>query len=139
VSTLRKVLVVLGLTTAIAAGTVAAPAIASLADSAVVSTTIATNAVAAPTNFTGNLVCTEPATMSATWTKSTSARVTGYDLKVYFSDGYVQTVQLPGTATSWSASIAKYNVTYWAVQYSVTTKTDYGWTKESAKTAAFQC
>jgi hypothetical protein len=136
---IRNVLLVLGLTTAVAVGTAAGPAIASLADSAVVSTTIATNTVAPPTGLVGKLVCTEPATMSLTWTKSTSARVTGYDVNVIFSDGYVQVVQLGANATSWSMPIPKYNVTYWSIQYSVTAKTDYGWIKESAKTASFQC
>jgi hypothetical protein len=77
--------------------------------------------------------------MSATWTKSTTPRVSGYTVKVYFSDGFVQSVDLPASAASWSATIDKYYVTAYSIQYSVTTKTDYGWTKESARTAAFQC
>ena len=30
-------------------------------------------------------------------------------------------------------------MTAFSVQYSVTTKTDYGWFKESARTGSFQC
>jgi hypothetical protein len=136
----RNALLVLGLSTAVAVGTAASPAGASLADSAAVSTTISTNTVAPVTNLVGKLACTDPtSTMSATWTRSTSARVTGYVLKVYWSDGALDQVSLGPTATSWSQSISKYFVTAYAVQYSVTTVTDYGWTKETAKTAAFQC
>jgi hypothetical protein len=139
VISMRNVLLVLGLTTAIAVGTAAVPAGASLADSATVATAITTNTVAPVTNLVGALDCKPTSTMSATWTRSTTGRISGYSVKVYFSDGFVQTVELPATAASWSATIDKYYVTAYSVQYSVTTKTDYGWTKETAKTAAFQC
>jgi hypothetical protein len=58
---------------------------------------------------------------------------------VYFSDGFVQTAQLGPTATVWSAPIDPYYVSAFSIQYSVTTQTDYGWSKESPRTAAFQC
>ena len=77
--------------------------------------------------------------MGATWNLSSSGRVSGYTVTVYFSDGFVQTVELGPSATSWSASIAPYYVTAFSVQYSVTTKTDYGWVKESVRTGSFQC
>ena len=60
-------------------------------------------------------------------------------MKVYFSDGFVQTVELGPTATSWSAAIDPYYVTAYSIQYSVTTKTDYGWVKQSSRTGSFQC
>ena len=118
------------------------PAQASFADSVSGGTTITTGTVAASTNVVGSLACgngSNPSTMGLTWTASTSARVSGYLVTVYFSDGYTQTVQKPSTATSWSASIATYNVTAYAVRYSVTTQTDYRWTMESARTGWFQC
>ena len=136
---IRNALLVLGLTTAVAVGAAAAPAGATLADSAGVATAISTASVAPVTNLVGDLNCAPTSTMSATWTKSTSARITGYTLQVHFSDGFVQTVDLPATAASWSMTIDKYYVTAYSIQYSVITKTNYGWTKESAKTAAFQC
>ena len=77
--------------------------------------------------------------MSATWSLSTTARVSGYLVSVYFSDGFVQTVQLGPTATSWSATIDPYYVTAYTINYTVTAQTDYGWTKESAHTATFGC
>jgi hypothetical protein len=136
---IRHALIVLGLSAAVAVGTSVAPAGASLADSAAVSTTIGTTTVAPVTSLVGALDCKPTSTMSATWTKSTTPRVSGYTVTVYFSDGFVQSVELPASAASWSATIDKYYVTAYSIQYSVTTKTDYGWTKESAKTAAFQC
>jgi hypothetical protein len=48
-------------------------------------------------------------------------------------------VQLGSTATSWSAALSAFNAAAYKVQYSVTTQTGYGWTKESAKTAWFGC
>ncbi|UOY03574.1 hypothetical protein [Blastococcus sp. PRF04-17] len=141
-TTVRRALLLLGLVTAVVLGPLgpaAAPAGAALADSASVTTTISTATVAPVTNLVGNLVCSTPSTMSATWTRSTSARVSGYTVKVHFSDGFVQSVELPATATSWSATIDKYYVTAYSIQYSVTTKTDYGWTTESAKTSSFRC
>jgi hypothetical protein len=101
---------------------------------------ISSVAVAAPGSFSGSLTCGSPnSTMAAGWTLSATPGITGYLVTVYFSDGFKQTVPLASTATSWSASISSFNVTAYKVQYSVTTQTSYGWTKESAKTAWFQC
>ena len=117
-----------------------APAQASFADSASQSTAITTATVSAPSNVVGSLTCgRSSATMSATWTRSTSARISGQQVKVYFSDGFVQTVQLSATATSWSSSIDPYYVTAFSVRYSVTATTDYGWSTESPLTGSFQC
>ena len=52
---------------------------------------------------------------------------------------FVQTVQLGPTTTSWSAPIDPYYATAYTIDYTVTTQTDYGWTKESAHTPTFGC
>ena len=135
---IRRGLILLGLTVAVIVGA-SIPASAGFGDTVVVRTTIATATVAAPGNLVGKLTCGRPATMSATWSQSGTARVSGYLVSVYFSDGFVQTVQLGPTATSWSTTIDPYYVTAYSIQYSVTTQTDYGWSKESPRTAAFQC
>jgi hypothetical protein len=135
---IRRGLVLLGLTVAVVIGA-SIPASATYADAVAVKTTITTATVAAPTNVVGKLTCGRPATMSATWTQSTTARVSGYRVSVYFSDGFVQTVELGPTATSWSATIDPYYVTAYSIQYSLTTQTNYGWSKESPRTVAFQC
>jgi lysylphosphatidylglycerol synthetase-like protein (DUF2156 family) len=100
-----------------------------------------TTTVAAPGAVKGSLTCgSSSATMAASWTASTTPQVAGYVVSVYFDDGYVQTVPLAATATSWSAGIGIFYVTgAGTVQYSVTTQTSYGWTKESARTAVFHC
>jgi hypothetical protein len=135
---IRRALILLGLTVAVIVGA-SIPASAGYGDSVVVKTTIATTTVAAPGNLVGKLTCGRPATMSATWSASGTARVSGYLVSVYFSDGFVQTVQLGPTATSWSATIDPYYVTAYSIDYTVTTQTAYGWSKESAHTGAFQC
>ena len=134
----RRGLVLLGLTAAVIAGATI-PASATYADSVALTTTVSTTAVAAPGNVVGKLACGRPATMSATWTQSGTAKVSGYLVSVYFSDGFVQTVQLGPTASSWSATIDPYYVTAYTINYTVTTQTTYGWTKESAHTATFGC
>jgi hypothetical protein len=135
---IRRLLVLLALVPAVILG-VSIPASAGFADSVSATTTIATTTVAPPTGVTGHLTCASTSTMSATWTKSTSTRISGYVVSVYFSDGFIQTVQMPATATSWSATIAEYYVTAYSIQYTVTTLTDYGWSAESARTGTFQC
>ena len=101
---------------------------------------VSTASVSVPTTGPGSLVCGKTtATMGLTWTASTAPRVSGYLVTVYFSDGFSQTVPLASTATSWSQVITLYNVTAYAVQYSVTTQTDYGWTAESTATGWFRC
>jgi len=134
----RRTLVLIGLTVAVIAGA-SLPASASYSESVAVKTTISTTTVAAPGNVVGKLTCGRPATMSATWSQSSTTRVSGYLVSVYFNDGFVQTVQLGPAASSWSATIDPYYVTAYSIQYSVTTQTDYGWSKESPRTASFQC
>jgi hypothetical protein len=135
---IRRGLILLGLTVAVIVGA-GVPASATYSEAVAVKTTITTTTVAAPGNFVGKLTCGRPATMSATWSLSSTARVSGHLVSVYFSDGFVQTVQLGPTATSWSATIDPYYVTAYSIQYSVTTQTDYGWSKESPRTVTFQC
>jgi hypothetical protein len=138
-SAIRRIVVLLGLTVAVIAGATI-PASATYAKSVTVSTTVSTITVAAPSSVVGKLTCGHPnATMSATWAASATKGVSGYVVSVYFNDGYVQTVELGPTATSWSAPISDYNVTAYSIQYTLTTKTTYGWTKESARTGSFQC
>ena len=141
-STTRRILVLLTLLGAIFTGSSAA-AQASFAESVTVTATpfsIGTASVAVPTTGAGSLTCGKTtATMGLTWTASTAPRVSGYLITVYFSDGYKQTVQKTPADTSWTQDITLYNVTAYAVRYTVTTQTDYGWTAESTPTGWFQC
>jgi hypothetical protein len=137
-NSIRRGLLLLGLTAAVIVG-VSIPASATYSDSVTLRTTISTGTVTAPGNVVGKLTCGRPATMAATWTLSTAPRVTGYLVSVYFSDGFVQTVQMGPTATSWSATIDPYYVTAYTINYTVTTQTAYGWSTESAHTGTFSC
>ena len=137
-TTIRRGLLLLVLTAAVVIG-VSAPASATYSESIAVKTTISTATVTAPGSLVGKLTCGRPATMSATWTLSSTPKVSGYLVSVYFSDGFIQTVQLGPTATSWSATIDPYYVTAYTINYTVTTQTTYGWTQESAHTPTFQC
>ena len=133
-------MVALTLTAILGSAGSTAPAQASFSDSAARTTAISTATITAPTNVQGSLTCgRSTATMGTTWSPSTSGRISGYTVSVYFSDGFVQVVDLGPTATSWSSSIDAYFVTAFSVQYSVTTKTNYGWFKESTRTGTFQC
>ena len=130
----------LALTAVLGSAGSTAPAQASFSDSASRSTTVATAVVTAPNNVVGSLACGKSsATMGATWGLSSSPRVSGYNVTVYFSDGFVQVVELGPTATSWSAPIEPYYVTAFSIEYTVTTKTNYGWFTESARTGSFKC
>jgi hypothetical protein len=138
---IRRGLLLLGLTLAVLVSGSAGTALASFSDSAGVSLgTVGTTTVAAPGHVAGKVTCTSPdATMQVTWQKSTTARVSGYRVTVYYSDGFVQSADVAGTATSWSVPTPLYNVTAYSVRFSVTAQTDYGWTKESALTGSLQC
>ncbi|MGZ4643621.1 MAG: hypothetical protein ACXVX8_15990 [Blastococcus sp.] len=136
---IQRLVILVGTLLTVTLGTSFPASAAFSASAAVPATTINTIVVAPPTTVVGKLACAKTSTMSATWTQSTTPRISGYLVSVYFSDGAVQTVQLGATATSWSATIDLYYVTAYSVQYSVTAQTDYGWTKESARTGTFQC
>ncbi len=140
-TTVRRVMVVLAAAVALAASTLGlTPAFATYSDTAFITVSYSTGSVAAPTNVVGSLTCgSKDSTMGLTWTASTTPKVSGYLVTVYFSDGYTQTVQMASTATSWTQSISTYNVTAYQIQYSVTTQTSYGWTTESSRTGWFHC
>jgi hypothetical protein len=102
---------------------------------------VATVTVDAPGAVTGKLTCGGTnSTMGVTWTASGTRGVTGYRVTVLFSDGYQQTEDVTGAATSsWSKSTTTYNVTAFSVRYSVTTLTSYGWSTQSTFTGSFRC
>jgi len=141
-NTLRRAALVLILALTVVLGSVGstAPAQATFAESQTRTTAISTATVATAGAFTGYLTCNKTsASMAATWTASPSPRVTGYLITVYFSDGFVQTVQMAATDTYWAAPINFGYVALYSVQYSITTQTAYGWTIESPRTQSFKC
>jgi hypothetical protein len=100
---------------------------------------IATTAVQAPTGLTGSITCGRTSsTLNLNWTASGTAGVTGYVVRIVFSDGYEQsTAAQPGT--SWSGTVDTYYATTTTLHMTATTQTSYGWTRESAPTAELSC
>ena len=140
-STVRRMLAVLGLALTVVVGS-SIPAAAAFSDTVSLATTSAsTLTVVAPGNVTGTLTCgPSTSTMGVTWNPSGSRGVTGYRVTVLYSDGYEQSEVVNGAAaSSWSKSTTTYNVTAYAVRYSVTTLTSYGWFTQSGLTGSFRC
>ena len=138
---IKRFLAVLGMALSVVVGT-GVPASATFSDTTAVATTnFATVTVAAPGNVVGELLCggRSDSTMKVSWTHSDAARISGYRVTVHFSDGYEQGERVAATATSWTKKITTYNVTKYAIQYSLTTLTDHGWYTQSSKTGWFQC
>jgi hypothetical protein len=135
---IRRMAVLIGLTVAVIAGA-GIPASATFAESVALPTTsIATPTVLAATNLRVTISC-DYWNMNATvtWTRSTSARVSGYQVIAQF--GADQAVMQAGP----NASRLNYSTTrMWAahkVPVTITTLTDYGWTKTSAPVTVTTC
>jgi hypothetical protein len=138
---MRRMLAVLGLAVAVVVGS-SIPASATFSDTARLATnSVGTLTVDAPGGVTGKLTCGGTnSTMSVTWNPSGTRGVSGYRVIVLFSDGFEQIEDVTGAATgSWSKPITTFNVTKYAIQYSVTTLTTYGWSAQSGLTGSFRC
>ena len=140
-TSIRRVLTVLGLALTVVVGS-SIPASATFSDTVKLATTsVGTTSVVAPGAVTGRLTCGGTnSTMGVTWNPSGTRGVSGYRVTVLFSDGYEQTEDVAGaTTSSWNKSITTYNVTAYSVRYSVTTLTTYGWNTASGLTGSFRC
>ena len=140
ITIIKRLLTTLALALTIVVGS-GIPASATYSDTAPLhEITVGTRTVLAPFNVTGKLTCgPSTSTMNVTWGQSTTPRISGYRVTVHFSDGYEQSETIAATATSWTKPITTYNVTAFAVRYSVTTLTDYGWFTQSGLTGSFRC
>jgi hypothetical protein len=100
---------------------------------------IGTASVQAPGAVKGTVTCGgSTSTLNLSWTASSTPGVTGYVVRLFFSDGYTQTLTAQ-TATTWSGSVNKYYVTATTVHMTVTAQTGYGWTRESLASAELSC
>ncbi len=138
----QRVVLLIGVAVAVLAG----PATAQAAFSDSITTpaaTVSTVTVEAP-----SAVAAQPAscdnsrnqTVRLSWVSSTTARVTGYRVTVYRTNGAVAATQLFGaTATTATITFDKFANNPAQLVYAVTTVTDYGWTKESTRTGALPC
>jgi hypothetical protein len=137
---IRRGLLVLGLPVAVAVATVAstAPAQATFADSAAVSTTISTGTVAAPTRVEAKWVCTTTTEVKIEWWRSTSPGVTGYLITVHQADGSSYELARVGPTDEiyYHADEQLYAA---QPDFSVTTLTSYGWTAQSLMAEVSTC
>lgn len=139
---LRRSIVVTFLAVATALASTALPAQAAFNDTATSSATVGTVTVAAPTALTVETPgCTARwVDVTVSWSASTTAKVTGYLVTAHRSDGIVQTIAQTDAATTRLRNTAdKFDLMGYSTTFTVTTKTSYGWTKESVKSGAITC
>jgi len=157
-STVRRILILIGVSIAVLAGAIA-PASATFSDDVAVSTTITTGTVAAPASITVDDWCqTVPTTTvdpltgvstttysylyhaTVSWPASTTARgVTGYRVIAHLNNGTsVVMAETNAATTSISATVDQYYLQF-QPQVSVMTLTSYGWTAEGAKSPVLTC
>ncbi|MFD2090123.1 hypothetical protein [Blastococcus deserti] len=117
------------------------PSWATFADEATVSATVQTATVAPPTNLRATTTCTDTyVTVKLAWTASTSARVSGYRIRVHFGGGAYQDQTTVGpTTTTWQGTTYRSYTVNYTMTFTVWTLTDYGWSAESAHTPRIVC
>ncbi|NYJ05072.1 hypothetical protein [Petropleomorpha daqingensis] len=135
----RAVLVLVLAVSTVLAGGLAAEA--SFSESVGGSTSITTNAITAPTGVTAvKNSCSNARWIDVTisWQPSPSARINGYAVTAYRSDGQVTMVGTTGTgSTALRTTVDK--LTGASTVFTVTTTTSYGWTAESLSSASITC
>ncbi|SFL71145.1 fibronectin type III domain-containing protein [Geodermatophilus ruber] len=140
----KRIMTILGLVVAaLLAGTVAASA-AYKDTAALPQTSIATHVIAAPTGVEATRAnCSNARWMdvTVTWQPSTSARISGYEIKAYRDDGRVFTVATTGTGTtSATTRTDKHEGAPTTYTFTVTTLTSSGWTSpESLPSGSVTC
>jgi len=116
------------------------PSGATFADSATVSTTVATASVGPPTSLTASTRCRgNTATVTLRWNASTASRVSGYLIRVHLGAAYQDQQTVGPTATSWQGSTDTFYVDNYSMTFTVWTQTQYGWTAQSAHTPRILC
>ena len=143
-TTIRRVLVLIGLTLAVTVGA-AIPASATFADSVKVVPTVATAVVAPPTGVNGTVTCYDRATWYGTerrmtgtvrWTASTSAAVNLYRVQVVVPG--MTTMQFDTNQLSVTLDEAAFNASV-PVSVTVTAITSYGWFKAANPITVYTC
>lgn len=100
---------------------------------------IGTATVQAPGSVKASVTCgRSTSSLHLSWTASATAGVSGYVVRIVFSDGYVQTLPAQ-TATTWTGSVDTYYVTATTLHMTVTAQTSYGWTTVSLPSAELSC
>ena len=136
----RTGVLLLLLTAAVVVGS-SVPSWATYTDTAAVSTTVATATVAPPAGLRSSVQkCTgNSASVRLDWTASTSARVSGYRIRVHLGGAWQDQGTVGATTTTWQGAADRFYVDNYTMTFSVWTLTDYGWTAESARTERIVC
>lgn len=105
---------------------------------------IGTASVQAPGAVKATVTCgRKTSSLNLGWTASATPGITGYVVRIVFSDGYVQTMPvqtMPAqTASTWTGSVDTYYLTATTLHMTVTAQTGYGWTKDSLPGAELSC
>jgi hypothetical protein len=139
-SAARRAATVAALTLAVIVGA-GLPASATFADAAIVSTSVTTMTVAAPSSVSVNDTCWGiHYSGTFTWPASTTPfGVTGYRVTAYLNDGTTSVLGTTDAATRTLTVTSDTSSLTYQPRIAVTTLTSYGWTAESAKSAVLTC
>ena len=136
----RRVVTLLALCTAVLAGGVL-PAHATFSHQASVATTVGTVTVAAPATVNTDRSWCNNGVLQAdiSWSQSTSDQVSGYTVRAYYQSGASKAIGETNAATTTYSGVVPNHSQSKPTAISVTTKTSYGWTAESPRTAVLAC
>lgn len=140
---LPRTFLVLAMTLAVVLGTPGAASAAYTATATTPRLSVSTASVTAPGGVVAQRqFCTlgRFQLITLSWTASSTARVGGYRVTVYRADGSIFfTTPVSAATTTVTGAVDTRATDPTALRFSVTTVTDYGWTSESAPTAALPC
>jgi hypothetical protein len=136
---IRRALILAGLTLAVIIGA-SIPAFAGFSDSVTVAPRLTTATVNAPGNVGATTACYGSTLYaSITWQRSSTARVSGYRISASVpGQGQVLEFTAAPTATRYDASMGRVWQSF-PVEVTVTTLTEYGWTKAANPVTVTTC
>ena len=139
----RRSVLLVALAVATVLGLTISPAQAAYtAKAALPTATIGTVKVAAPTNVTAQAPDCNGRWVEVTvsWRPSTTAKVTGYRITAFRSDGASLVVaDTDANTTSFSRTADRFDLAGYTTTFTVMTQTSYGWTAVSPKSGAITC
>ncbi len=148
-TTLRRSALLLAIAVSIVLGLGTSPAQAAFHDATTMPASIGTTTVVPPTKLsTAGTKCVTRydswgrayTTLEAklTWTASSTAKVTSYEVVAYASGWTYSVTTVNGSTTTVTGSYDSYYATQ-NIQVTVIARTSYGWTAESAKSGVIKC
>jgi hypothetical protein len=137
---IRRILSLIVLTVSVIAGA-SVPAWATFRDAVTIVTTVPTATVAPPTNVSsaGSWCNNGVLSASFSWSPSPSRGVSGYSVRTYQADGTSTAFAETDAATTAVTGVYPSHGQSATVALTVTTRTSYGWTKESAQVQVPPC